>query len=443
MVVATYQLDVDLDNDGLWEAGENLTADIYNEAPHAPLVWERGKDQLRALAPPAAGKASWELNNRASAYGPTSNVKRGRPCRIRATHAAVTYDMFLGVLERPRQNPQEELRSVGVTALGTFSRLVGKETLSTALSQTITTDVAIGLILDAIGWPAGAGDGGRVLDVGKTTLDWWWLDGEDAWEAIKALLYSEGPGALIYEDGRGRFVFKNRHARITEARFTASQGSYGGAAGTGFYDAQEDDGLGHVINVCEIETKKRSAAALGVIWTLGSTVTLTPSETRKYIARHTSGDPMTAAVAPVDVTDYTVTVGSLSSVTLDRTSGATVTIILTAGTAGATVTGLQLRAQRVAVDSVTKVANTLDASASITEHSRQTFTLPVRAEIGVNVAQDFCNGIVSWYKDGRPLIRFTVPANADTAWMTQALAREVGDRIQITEANTGLSSTPF
>lgn len=282
----------------------------------------------------------------------------------------------------------------------------------------------------------------RELDVGQTSLAWWWVDDDDAFQAMLELLHSEGPGATIYESGDGKIVFKNRHAMITEARSTAIQTTFRSAAG-----ATEplissrfayDPGLKDVINVCTVTVVRRVAQALAEVWALGVTVSLAPNETRTF--QILTSDPFTAAVPPTaGGGDFTITSGSLASaMTLDRTSGASATLSMTASVSGCTLTGLRVRAQAVTKQTETKVTNTLDTAASIDEYGEQTYRLPVREDLSLNVAQDFCNGVVTFYADPRPTAKIDVRGHVADERMTAALAREVHDRIRVIESETGV-----
>lgn len=449
MVVATY--DVDIDTDGSETFAEDVLGAVSTNPPgqlnSRLFTAERGRDQARMLAPPRAGKASLFLDNLSGNYGPTSGVQAGRLVRVRATDptTATVHDVHLGILDKPEHLPATQfVKIVSLKTKGTLSRLAGKQ-ISTALYSAITTDVAIGHLLDAIGWPAGGSY--RALDVGKTTLAWWWLDKQDAMQALVELLNSEGPGAAVYEDGAGRLVFKNRHARVTEARSTAVQTTFRSSGAEPLIEPPfvYDPGLQDVINVCSITVKTRAAQSSAQVWALGSTVTLSPGESISFTARQSDGDPFTAAVTPTSGGgDFVVSSGSLSSVTLDRTSGASVTVALVAGGSGAVVTGLRLRAQSVEVTNTTTRANTVDTSASRAQYGDQTppSGWRVRAEIAVETAQDFVNAVVGFYQNGRPTAQLAVMANGDAARMTAALAREVGDRVRVIEENTPIDE-PF
>lgn len=445
MVVATY--DVDIDTDGSESFAEDVLGVVSTNPPgqlnSRLLTGERGRDQARMLAPPRAGKASLFLDNMSGSYGPSSGVQAGRLVRVRATDptTATVHDLHLGILDKPEHLPGTQFEKlVSLKTKGTLSRLAGKQ-ISTALYSSITTDVAIGHLLDAVGWPAGGSY--RALDVGKTTLDWWWLDKQDAMQALVELLNTEGPGAAIYEDGAGRVVFNSRHARVTEARSTTIQTTF---RSTGTEPIIElpfayDPGLQDVINVCSITVKTRAAQSSAQVWALGSTVTLAAAETIEFTARQSDGDPFTSAVTPSSGGgDFTVSAGSVTSVTLDRTSGASVTVTIVAGASGATITGLRLRAQSVEVTHTTVRTNTVDTSASRAQYGDQTPPngWRVRAEIPVAMAQDFVNAVVGFYKDGRPNAQLALMANGDAARLTAALDREVGDRVRVIEDNLSI-----
>lgn len=325
------------------------------------------------------------------------------------------------------------------------------------IDEVVVISAAAGLTaaqVKAIG--ARSSDAPRDLDTGRSTLSYWWLDDEDAMAALVALKATEGPGAAIYEDGTGAIVFRDRQKRLTASRSTVSQTTFRTAAGAteplASLPFAYDPGTRDVVNDVTVEVKSRTVQAIQTVWTLGSTITLAAGETRKYLARGgqttdiTTGQyigPFTGAVAPTSgAGDYTVTAGSLvSSPTLDRTSGASVTLTVgPAGASGATITGMRLRAQPVTVSATTPVRSTIDASTSQTAFGVRTFPLPIRQEIAINDAQDLCNAIVGFQQNGRSTVLFTVRGIHGAARLTAALAREVSDRVTVIHAASGLNA---
>ena len=432
MSTPTYGVAIDLTNDlDYLDANEDVTANVLSRVGFRTV---RGADMSRPLLVPRAGEAAYELRNDAAQYS-IGTISAGDPTRIQATFASVTYTLFEGEIDRATQYPEDTRRSVGVVAQGVLTQLVGKK-VSTALYSELTTDVAIRHLLDAAGFPAAD----RALDVGKTTLAWWWLDEEDAFTALLALVNTEGPGATLYESGKV-LTFKDRHHRIEDTASTAIQTTFRGTGTEPLHSAPfaYDDGLKNVVNRCTVTVKRREAAALAAIWSLGIDAVLSASEVRTYTIRTSDGDPFTAALDPVAGTDYTLGAGSVSSATLSRTSGGNATLTITAGAGGCTLLGLQVRAQAVDVTNTTTITDTIAATASQTQYGLQTFTLPIRAEITDVFAQAYANWVVDWFKNGRPTVSITVNNGTDSR-LTAALARTMSDRIRVIESRSGLDA---
>ena len=379
----------------------------------------------------------------ATKYSGTTATQYGLRHRTDGGSYAARWDDFtvytplgFGRIDELIQHPEPGVRATEIKCLGRLAMLRGKH-VSTQLYSSITTDVALGYILDAVGLTDTAL---RVFDTGKTTLDWWWLDNADAFDAAVSLVNTEGPGAALYEDGRGRFNFESRHYRSLTTRSLSSQATISDTGAEPLHSRpfKYDPGDKSIINVCTVTTKVRSAKGSAAVWSLGSGITLAADEVRKYPARQSDNAPFTAAIEPVSPTDYTVTAGSLASAILDRTSGASCTITLTAGASGATLSGLQLRAQTVSVDNATEMANTINTSASQTAYGAKTYTLPVRAEIPALDAQDFCNAVVQHYLAPRSMAVIALN-NGEPERLAQILEREVSDLVTLVEAQTGIS----
>lgn len=467
MATATYKVGIDFSNDG---AFTNAHEDVSTDVRSRPAIeYERGRDQIRMLAPMMAGKCSFDLDNRDKLYSPEysagdlyGSLMPGRQVRLQAENDGTTYGLWRGLLDELEVKSERASRSVGITALGMLSALKGKR-ISTALYESYRTDQCMQVILDQVGWPlsgvpsssawgtaqwdtalwaaAGWPAVDRVLGTGKTTLAYWWLEDEDAFDAIATLLTTEGPGAAVTEDEQGRFVFEGRHYRIETSRCTTSQATFSDTATEPCFSGfRYDPGMKDVINICRTEVKVRSLGSLAKVWELGETLTLGGNETRKIKA--TSSDPFKDAATPVVSTDYTVSAGSVSTVALDRTSGQSCTISITAGVNGATITGLQLRAKALTVTSTTAVESTIDTGTSKIRYGVRELALESRAEIALNDARDLVNAVVSLYQEPRPTVFITVN-NGHADRLTQLLSRKISDRITIVEPQTGLNADFF
>jgi hypothetical protein len=454
-VPAIYATLIDLNDDGdFLDANEDFSSRILQDPP---ITIERGRDQIRALAPPAAGKMDARADNRDRLLSTENtgsaiyaSLYPGHRVRHQCVTNSTTYVLGTGILDDLPQYPGLGDRSVGLPCLGTLSRLRAADKVTTTLFVGITTDVALGAILDAVGWPAGE----RSLQTGKTTLNYWWLDDADPFSAVVTLLNTEGPGATIYEDGRGYFVFENRHSRVLTARSNTPQATFRDSGTAPYYLDLGDftENFRGVINRVSIPVNVRAAAASQVIWQLGQTLVLPPGATAKFVVRHTvagavgqAGQIFQSAIAPVDPTDYTVIAGGVASVAIDRTAGLSLTLTITAvagggilGGGGATITGLQLRASPVPAQAV-EVRETIDTSASVAKYGLRPYAADLWPEIDLGVAQDFANAIVGAYSAPRPTATLTIRGD-DPAHLEQCLTREVSDRITVVNAQTGLNA---
>jgi hypothetical protein len=441
MTTPAYALGIDWNADGDWsDTGEQIFGRVSDVTG---ITCSRGRTQIRELAPPVVGRFDADLTNTSKDYSTeyassplAGNLLPGRRVDWRAVWSATTYRLWSGILDDIPQRPVE--RRVGIPCLGTLSRLAGKK-VTTAAYQSITTDAAIGHVLDAVGWPAGE----RSLQTGATTLAWWWLDDEDAFSALVRLMNTEGPGAIFYERGDGYFVFENRHNRLTATRSTVVQGTFSDQHGAALHHGLAFDLDAHlkdVINSVAIPVNLRTAQALAEVWALGATLVVPAGGATQIVVSSSDGNPFTAAVAPVLTTDYTLISGT-ATLTLDRTSGRTATLTVTAGASGATITGLRVRAQLLTKVAV-QVINTTDCSASIAKFGVRPLSdsaYPIWPEIDLQTAQDFANAIASRYRDPRATATISVYGRDDTH-LAQCLGREIGDRIHVLEGQSGLDA---
>jgi hypothetical protein len=464
-------VEVSLDGSGAYTgAHDDVTAAV---AVDPGIEYDEGREGARALNPPKVPSLGYELHNESGAYSPENAggvayqlLIPGRPTRVTATHGvegdydeAADYDEPLyydgrasrviasGGVDDIGQTTDFGHQRVRLDSMGTMGILV-HQAVTVAVQANVRTDQAIALLLDAAGWPAGL----RALSVGDTTLAYWWCDERPPWEAILELLASEGP-CQLYQDADGIIHFENRNYRTITPRSTTSQASFADVdtGGLWFVGLSYDPGFKNIYNRATYVTRRRALGSLGKVWEYGATLTLTANESVTLIIRPSDANPFQDAVTPVAATDYTVSAGSLSSVTLSASSGLVAFLTLVAGASGATVngvtsTGIQLRAKPLTVVSETVVQNGVDASASIAKYSPipggnvpRTLAVQGWPEIEPVGAQAVCNAWVNRYKEQHPQVSIAI-RNADGDHVQQILERQVSDRITLTDANTGLAA---
>jgi hypothetical protein len=455
MALPTWAIAIDWNNDGVFTGtGEDVSSRVLlNPTPS----FVRGLDQVRPLAPPMVGVAAFSLNNQSLDYSPFNtaspiygtanpgeygNLVPGRAVRCQATFNAVTYDVWQGILD-DLQNLPGLFSYVNITALGTLARLTRQQRLSSAVYLGILTSDAINIVLDAVGWPSDK----RVISTGKTMLTWWWLDNEDAFQALVTLVATEGPGAALYEDNQGRIVFEHREYRELTTRSNTAQATLRDQGTEPLYSVPLSylPGYRHIVNEATVVVRRRSVKAETTVWSLGTTLTLGPNETRTVVAY--SSDPVVQAVIPTEAGgDFTVTAGSILDTLMDRDSGTRITLSLVAGSNGATVTGLRLRARPVTIDQqtqVTSLAGTQTTRSAALETSRSRYGIrPWQAniwgEVSLDTARGLVNSVVARYREPRPFFNLTLYGSNDSR-IAQCLNREISDRVQVIESKTSLN----
>lgn len=431
------------------DPGEDVTARVL-----PGIAAERGRNQIKSLSPPLANDLQGALANASGDYSPSNtlsplypNVDVGRLVSWRMASGTTTHDVVQGHLDQIAPDPDWDRREVGFAALSQLARLVGKTGFSSALygdgtvGGAIRVDQAMHVVYDLAGIPMSA----RAFDACRTLLLFFVVRPTDELFDLAIRLWaSEGPGARLYDGADGVTYLTSRDAALTAARSTTVQATYRDTATEPYYVGWTPDaGEQSVVNVCSVAWTRRAVdVAASVLWSFGATVVLSPGEARPFRVTPATDDPIAAVVALGAGTDYTLTAGGLASAVFDRSSGPFVTLTLTAGGSGATLTGLQVRGTLARVVASSQVVNTIDAAASIARYGPKPYTLPTLPDIDYLTLQDFANAVVGQNRTPRPLRTIEVPLVSD-AMTDGALAREPGDRVRVVNAREGFDREMF
>lgn len=458
-VTATYTLSVDWNNDGDWsDANEDITAYVLRE--HG-MEWAYGRDRASQLAGRStAGQFRCVLKNtdgRFSSFnasGPLyGNLVPGRKVRLQVTDGVVTatFVWFLATLE-----PQPVTRNVNVallTAVGPLGWLNDpRRKTSLAMTTSILTGDAADDILDEAGWPAGD----RSIDAGQTTMKRHWSVGESPLAALRRVEATES--GFLRESRDGKVVFESRHHRLAGAHLT-SQATYTDALGgtLSYRRAHQEDPLAEVFNRFEAEVPFWTVGATAVLWTLGQTGAdsprIDPGQSVEFWAtypRDPGRDPRTgrftsanAAVdawtTPVSTTDFltnsqadglgTNLTASMAVAAVKTANSMKVTLTNNHATLAAYVTFLQARGTGVTAGDPARVVR--EDSASQTAYGERSFPHEGGYLPSVEEAGDWAAFNLSIYKAPRPPVSLLVAANRSAAQMTEALTRDVSDRITV------------
>lgn len=449
MTIRGYQLAIDWSRHGLFtNTREDVTTPGQGTVDKSDVVIEFGRSEARATEDPQVGKLSFALNNNNRVFSPENTaspiagkVLPGTTARFQVTVGGSITTLFSGPIDAFTVDPTSVARTFSASALDAWGPL-GSTILTTDMQFGQRTGDLINRVLDLIGWT-----GPRDIDTGATVVPWWWCEGTDAVTAITDLVHSEGPNCIAYVKG-GTFIFRDRFARLTKSASTTSQGTYthikpaGSGPGGDFKILQDgfdyDHGLNNIVNSVTFEVTPLVPSDMGPIWTLTGPISMDPNEIRLISAK--MDNPFIFCFSPQNVIDYHTASGSVQPF-VDRNSGQSLTLRLTAGASGFySDTDMIIRGISLLPGETIQVI--AEDPTSVNAFTRRTWdgTAPWANQYD---AQVIAQQIVSVYGQARPSVTMTV-ANAYTkssaATMGQIAARAVGDRVTVREDEMGLNA---
>jgi hypothetical protein len=279
VALPTLVVEADWDANGTFDGGvEDITADVER------IRIAYGRQGPLGIASPATCEIV--LANDDARYSPENvgsplspNVKPRRKVRIRTT-APVAKTKFVGRIDTISVEAALDARKANLNCADEMAFLLREQgaiyTLPTGDPVgylepdasgigPLTGDTVIA-VLDAAGWPAGGAN--RVLDVGISELDTYWVAGVDPLSALSALV-DEDLG-YAYVRGDGAFVFEDRSHRHESDHLTV-QATYSDLPSAALhYDDLEtyDYNLESIYNLVRAQARPRKSTAGVTIWRL-------------------------------------------------------------------------------------------------------------------------------------------------------------------------------
>jgi hypothetical protein len=455
MVVATYKLQVDWNNDGDWgDTGEEIDMGRVRG-----ITCSFGRDRASQLTGRSkAGRLRVVLDNRSGDYNPFNsdspiygNILPGRPVRLLGTSTTQS-DQAIWQGYLTRVTPQVFLGGDATAILEATGPLgqINLDQIEVAMVTSQRTDQVVDDILDAAGW--GSGSSYRTLDTGKTTITRYWKSATYSVPALQEIESTEG--GFLREGKDGKIIFDNRHHRLSGAALT-SQATYSDASGAArVYSALDQDSpLPHIFNIFEADVQTYTTASVAVLWTLSETgassPSIAPGVARTYIARYpttASGNSArgvalwTTTAATTDMLANTAADGSGTNVTSDigisvSKSSETMDVTLTNnGSVTAYITKLQARGTAITADDPASIKQ--EDATSQTAFGKRTWPSKTKFIPDTDEALDWADFHLSIYKDPTAVLRMTYFANRDTNAINEMLDRDISERVTVVADNT-------
>jgi hypothetical protein len=454
MVVATYKLQVDWNNDGDWgDTGEEIDMGRVRG-----ITCSFGRDRASQLTGRSkAGTLRATLDNRSGDYNQFNadspiygNILPGRPVRLLGTSTTQS-DQAIWQGYLLRITPQVFLGGDATATLEATGALgqINLDQIEVAMVTSQRTDQVVDDILDAAGW---GGASYRTLDSGKTTISRYWKSQSYAVPALQEVESTEG--GFIREGKDGKIVFDNRHHRLSGAALT-SQATYSDASDAArvYSGLTMDDPLPHIFNIFQTEVQGFTTASVAVLWTLSesgaSSPSIAPGVARTYIARYPTTASANNARGVALWTTTAVTTDMLANTAADGSgtnvsasigisvskSSETMDITLTNNTsATAYITKLQARGTGITADDPASIKK--EDATSQTAFGKRTWPSRTKFIPDTGEALDWADFNLSVYKDPTAVLQLSYWANRDTNAINEMLDRDISERVTVVADNT-------
>jgi len=442
----TYEVGIDWENNGFGRAfpytfpiifgapagNDDVTADCMS------FTYNRGRDAEMQRA--VGGSCEMRLRNADGKYSPTNsgsalfgNLLPGRPVQIRATFAAGSVEaqfLFRGKIERIIPHPHHTEQYAYIQCLDGFDFLNRAEA-NTALFTATKTGQLVTEILDDVGWSSTL----RAIDTGQDTVPLAQWHQVSALSGLQEIEASEI--GFIYVNESGELAFEDRHHRL-KSPHTASLASFDNTMSEIRYELSSRN----IFNEVRATVTEVTLGATAVLWTLQDTPSIAAGASKTIWSAFTNF--ATNLITPAATTDYTANsaadgsgtnLTSSISIVYSALAQASKYVITNSAAVPAFLTLLQQRGDMyTAGDQSTAKA---DDATSQTNYSLRRRSLNGKYLNDIDQAQDYCNFILTRYKEPQAEPTMTLNNRSD-AVLTQILTRQVSDRITVDNNLLGL-----
>ena len=470
MVTSNYFVKVDWDNAGTYVGTyDDISSDVLS------VTFKRGRNYASQLTGNStAGVLTATLNNTSGKYSPsnassvlTGKLTPGRRVQLSINSGSFPYTfpfifseapMWTGRLSAIMPTPASTaLHTATLTAEGVLGYLNDFVPI-TEMQTSIRTDQAVGEVLDALDWPSADRD----LATGQTTMVRWWTDSAKTIDAL--LTVEETENGFVKETADGSVGFESRHTRLASPYDTSNATFSDASDATNTYTTlQQLDPLSTVINTFRAKARKYTEGSVATLWTSPETGSDSPSlvtgESKTFIASYPNSNSDNNAIGvgtwttPVASTDYVANTASdgsgtnkTSDITVTQTKVANEMIMTFANGSTDTVYLTTLQARGTSLSESNNVTVSATDTSSITKYGERKFVAKSGFFPSSSEAQSWANYQLQMHGTPVDILTMSFSANVSSANMTQALEREISDRITVvanTNAVLGISADFF
>jgi hypothetical protein len=432
----TYALDVNWNGDGSTFVDETTNFNLLS------LQSKRGHDWSSQLTGRAiAGSLQAEFLNIDGRFSPSNpasplygNLLPARKVRWRAT-APYAGDLWTGFTYSGADPHSASIPTASLPCVGAFTVLGNQTNLINAGPQiNVQSDVVIGAILDAAGWPVGQ----RTLDAGYVPVGNWFKVAANALAALQEI--EELEQGDIYEGLAWDIIFENRYHRSNNTASTVSQATFSDAPNAQLpylLGLAQSNPLQQLFNLitCQVNPYN-TPAAIAPLWTYsGDAIRLSPGASITLTGTYSGGfvNPWTTPVVGTDITQTGV---SNSDIAVSGVSkyATTMPFTITNNNVSTDAILTLVQARGIAVTPATPYqVSAMDAASQSPIGGYGVRSYPIQNPWHFNAAyaQAACDYFITLYKNPFQLFTVTIPSGTSDALFEQAVKRKISDRITL------------
>ena len=433
---ASVFLGIDFDDDG---NVEDYTADLMD------FRMIRGREEELERA--EAGTLELRMDNSSGKFSVTNSssplfgqLDSGKTVQITASHEGISYVIFVGEIERIVSHPHREEQDAYIYVVDGMDFLA-RAKVDIAFAQARATELVVGDILTAAGWPSGD----RVLSTGQGTFSIVPFFREFALVALNECEDVERGFFYVAHDGDA--LFEDRHYRLRETRSNTVQATLTDKSKDIEFERSTRSLYNEVNGELVVHDGPQSLTPVARL--VGENPLIVPGQTRVFFVPY---DKISNGVLdPVKDTDIQASASAgggndkNSDLTITATHYAKGTKLSLQNTGAASIfisdvgtvaDAFQIRGTPFNEKSGQKII----AEDTVSQGKYQIRSLDINGKYfaDTNDLQNVVDKALTKYRNPQDLVRITLTNDSD-ATLLQILRRRISDRVKIINTKLGLS----
>lgn len=403
----TWYVDVDWNNDGVFEADEASRVMAIQITRGRPNRFEQAAQGQIKLARMKVGTCHVTLDNYDRRFEPWyasgalyPNVRPGRLFRVRVNDGSTTHNLFYGHIDAIEASPRDKMAEILASDLW---RAASDQISHTDVN---TTTANMGTWMHSLlpaAWSATHSDG--------DDIPYYFADGKALYDVLHELC--EADGGAVWISGAGAVRFKSR------ADMLADNLDLSLTDAEVLKDLMNTSGWENIINDCVVKVSQRTIAGSSTMFTLPDTPSIAAGETAIFYCQYKDAkgrdcfsDPATTPTTVCTVRDPVNDITSSCTISITYLCNMEVVTIVNGANMTGYVTQLVITGKPLTIENQSQ--QQYRDSTSQSTYGKRTLLIDSLHQQTNDTAKILATMFVSRYLVARPALRVSLQARAST-----------------------------